>query len=145
MKWFCYIFLACYPLCCWATLFSSVPIENIDGGVKLNFTLSAGIIIQDGNQYIFFAECEPIGYNDGTASNSSSEPNSLTCAAIEYTNLQGCCDNCVANGSSEGTIFVEGPLSAGELYECSLFGFVHTGVPVFGGFETENFTALTGK
>ncbi len=143
MKWLCLVVLVFNQLYYSSALFSSVPIENVDGGIEVNFTLNNAV--QSDSFYIFFVECE-LSYNIEAETNSSGfQPTSngtISCALFEFTNLQGCCDSCITNGSSEGTILVEGPLTAGEEYTCNIFGFVNA---VDDTFDTDNLTALTGK
>lgn len=136
------ILLICLPIYCTAYSFASAPVENVDGGIQLNFTLND--TVPDGTSYIVFVECVAIGINE-TAGNESDSMQSFTlsCAAIEanLTELQGCCDDCITNGSSQGSLFMEGPVRAGEEYVCSLFSSFNGAMDFF---DTENITALTG-
>ena len=109
-----------------------MSVENVNGGLRVNFTLASSI---PGNtNYIVFADC--LIYN---TTNNGTDVQSVTCADYNFTQLQDCCNDCVTN--TDGYVFAEGPVQAGEQYYCGLFGF-------FNGpndnADTGNVRALTG-
>ena len=88
--------------------------ENVNGGLRVNFTLAS--TIPGNTNYIVVAGC----IISNTTTNGSSVQ-SVACGDYNFTQLEDCCNDCVTN--TDGYLFAEGPVQAGKQYYCSLFGF----------------------
>ncbi len=127
--------------------FGTVTATNKHGGIEVNFSVSTEATV---NLYLFTVECMSLSDddedNDNVMEMMQLGDEGMNCSSfMSSSDFILCCDvSCLTDPTFDSgvSIFVDGPVTAGEMYSCDLFGFIDSEFVEM--FETESFNASSG-